>query len=67
MAWNQFVYDLSPPPPPLLPNLPFLSTTRCLTIPHSLWDRERERETQDILLNKQYMFISKGELDSRKM
>jgi len=36
-------------------------------------ERERERErdarrkTQDILLNKQYMFISRGELDSRKM
>ena len=35
-------------------------------------ERERERErdarrkTQDILLNKQYMFISRGELDSRK-
>ena len=24
------------------------------------------RKTQDILLNKQYMFISRGELDSRK-
>ena len=31
-------------------------------------ERERERrKTQDILLNKQYMFISRGELDSRKM
>ena len=25
-----------------------------------------KRKTQDILLNKQYMFISRGELDSRK-
>ena len=28
----------------------------------------RDRDTErDILLNKQYMFISRGELDSRKM
>ena len=32
-----------------------------------VWRGDARRKTQDILLNKQYMFISRGELDSRKM
>ena len=42
------------------------SKHRVRPLTHSVPYRRERRKTQDILLNKQYMFISRGELDSRK-
>ena len=48
-----------------------LCVCRCVCVCVCVRERERERErerrkTQDIFLNKQYMFISRGILDNTK-